>query len=54
MAQLQFNMMITGLKKARLIMYNPDVADDALAYCEIEVRANPAIFRNLKAKLARQ
>lgn len=54
MAQLQFNMMITGLKKARLIMYNPDVADPELAYHEIEVRANPQVQRNLAAKLAKQ
>lgn len=54
MAQLQFNMMICGLKKARLIMYNPDVEDPALAYHEIEVRANPAIQRNMAAKLARR
>jgi len=54
MAQLQFNMMISGLKKARLILYNPDVADDKLAYHEIEVRANPTIQRNMAAKLAKR
>lgn len=51
MAQLQFNMMISGKKKARLVMYNPDVADDDLAYCEIVVKADPAIQRNMAAKL---
>jgi len=43
--------MISGKKKSRLVMYNPDVADDDLAYCEIEVRADPAIQRNMAAKL---
>lgn len=54
MAQLQFNMMISGKKKARLILYNPDVENNALAYCEIDVYAKPNIFKNLAAKLARR
>lgn len=51
MAQLQFNMMITGLKTAILIMYNPDFDDPAEAYFEIIVKANPKIQQNLKLKL---
>lgn len=54
MAQLQFNMMIAGKKKARLILYNPDVANDSLAYHEVAVGANPGIWKNLAAKLAKQ
>lgn len=51
MAQLQFNMMITELKKARLLLYNPDLDDPQLCYREIEVNANPAIQKNFKVIL---
>jgi hypothetical protein len=51
MAQLQFNMMISELKKARLVMYNPDIEDDSKAYCEIEVKADPKIQLHLQSKL---
>lgn len=51
MAQLQFNMMITELKKARLIMYNPDIEDHDAAYREIEVKAIPKIQLNMARKL---
>lgn len=53
MAQLQFNMMISGKKKARLILYNPDIEDNKLAFHVIEVRANPQTARNMAAKLAK-
>jgi len=51
MAQLQFNMMICDLKVARLIMYNPDLADPKEAYREIEVIRLPKIQANLKRRL---
>lgn len=51
MAQIQFNMMISGLVKARLIMYNPDVEDPTQAFCVIEVKADPKIQQNFKLKL---
>lgn len=51
MAQLQFNMMISGKKRARLVLYNPDIADDERAYHEIEVGANVGVWKNLAAKL---
>ena len=54
MAQLQFNMMICELKKARLVMYNPDIEDDGDAYREIEVLAKPKIFENIKRRLENQ
>lgn len=70
MAQLQFNMMITGLKKARLVLYNPDLAKKMIvvgdtlmpnpdyapdkAFHVIEVRANPQTQRNMAAKLAKR
>jgi hypothetical protein len=60
MAQLQFNMMISGLRKSRLVMYNPDLKlgtpqeNNIRAYCEIEVTANPIIQRNMARKLRAQ
>lgn len=51
MAQVQFNMMISGKKKARLIMYNPDIEDPKKAYVEIEIKADPEIHANFKRKL---
>ena len=51
MAQLQFNMMITGKKKSRLILYNPDVEDPKKAYFEIEVKADKDIQANMARKL---
>ncbi len=50
MAQLQFNMMICELKKAKLILYNPDL-DIVYAYKEIEVKADKKIQDNMKNKL---
>lgn len=50
MAQLQWNMMICELDIARLVLYNPDVDDDDLAYREIEVPANPKIQKQLLRK----
>lgn len=52
MSQIQFNMMICELKRARLIMYNPDIEDPKKAYCEIEIKAQPKIWSNFKVKLA--
>lgn len=51
MAQLQFNMMITGLKLSKLVLYNPDCEDDDLCYREIIVKADPKVQRNFKIKL---
>lgn len=52
MSQLQFNMMITELKKARLVMYNPDIEDDDLAFCVLEVKADGKIQANMAQKLS--
>lgn len=54
MAQLQWNMMITELELARLILYNPDVEDNKLAYREIEVAANPRIQANMLRKIGHE
>lgn len=54
MAQLQFNMMITGLKSTILIMYNPDLEDVDEAYREIVVKADPKIQANMAEKLKGQ
>lgn len=51
MAQLQFNMMICGLKESKLLLYNPDLDDPKKCYRELRVRANPRIQGNLKIKL---
>jgi hypothetical protein len=51
MAQLQFNMLICGLRKARLILYNPDIDDPMVAYREIFVLKNEKIHANIKRKL---
>lgn len=51
MAQLQFNMMICELKKSRLVMFNPDIEDNKLAFCVIEVAADDTIQANLARKL---
>lgn len=51
MSQLQFNMMISGLKKSRLIMYNPEMKDLLEAFCVIEVTANEKIQANMARKL---
>lgn len=54
MAQLQFNMMICELPQARLVLYNPDITDNVMAYREIEVKANKNIFNNIIAKIGKQ
>ncbi len=54
MSQLQFNMMITELKKSRLIMYNPDLKDSAEAFRVIEVAADMGIWANFKNKLLKE
>lgn len=51
MAQIQFNMLISGRKLARLILYNPDIEDPKQAYREIEIRASLKIFSNITRKL---
>lgn len=51
MSQLQFNMMICGLKIAKLVMYNPDCEKPEDCYREIIVRANSSIQSNFKLKL---
>lgn len=51
MSQLQFNMMICELRVAKLIMYNPDIEDNELAYREIIIKANPRVQANFKVKL---
>lgn len=51
MSQLQFNMMISDLKKARLVLYNPEVKDPTLAFNVIEVEADMGIWANFKRKL---
>lgn len=51
MSQLQFNMLITGLKKSILILYNPDISDPKLAYREILIRRDLKTHNNLIRKL---
>lgn len=51
MSQLQFNMMITELKKAKLVMYNPDCDNPKDCYREIIVKANATIQRHLAFQL---
>jgi len=51
MSQLQFNMMISELPVARLVLYNPDLEDADEAYREIEVMANKRIQANMARKL---
>lgn len=51
MAQVQFNMFICELPSARLIMYNPDIADDAMAFVVREVKRNVQIHANFVKKL---
>jgi hypothetical protein len=51
MAQIQFGMMMLELRKAKLIMYNPDIEDIDEAYKVIDVRVNKAIQDNFKARL---
>lgn len=46
-AQIHFGMLITGKKKARLIIYNPDL-DASVAYKRIDIARDPAIQRNFK------
>lgn len=47
LAQIQFNMLITDLKRARLILYNPEVDDDDMAYFIITIDADKAIHNNM-------
>lgn len=54
MSQLQFNMMMCELPKARLVMYNPDLPDVLDQYCEIEVLADKPIQANMQQKLLAQ
>jgi hypothetical protein len=54
MAQLQWNMMITELGIARLVLYNPDIADNDLAYREIEVAANPKVQTYMLRKIGHE
>lgn len=51
MSQLQFNLLITGLKRAKLILYNPDIQDPKLAYREIIVWRDLKVHQNLIGKL---
>lgn len=52
LAQIYFGMLITDLKKARLIIYNPDL-DPKLALKIIEVKRDPAVLSNLKRILVK-
>jgi hypothetical protein len=51
MAQLQFNMMITGLKLSKLVMYNPEIEDADEAFKEFVVKADSKIQGNMARKL---
>lgn len=51
MAQVQFGMMMLELRKAKLIMYNPDIEDIDEAYKIIKVRFNKAIQDNFRNRL---
>lgn len=51
MAQLQFNMLLCELHKARLVLYNPDIDDPVQSYREIVVGRNLKIQRNMERKL---
>ena len=65
MAQIQFGLLITGLKKARLILYNPDFAkkelngrpneqyDPKMAFVVKEVKVMPSVHANFR-KLIKQ
>ena len=53
LAQIHFGMMICGLKKAQLVIYNPELpAADALKFIPIEQKAN--IVKNFKNILNRK
>lgn len=54
MAQLQWNMMICELEIARLVLYNPDITDDDLAYREIDVPANRKVQANMLRKIGHE
>lgn len=54
MSQLQFNMMISDLKKARLVMYNPELKDNDEAFKVFDVEAVPKIWANFKNKLSQE
>lgn len=49
-AQIQFGLMITELKQARLLIYNPDL-DVQHAFKSIDIRARQDIHTNFKNKL---
>lgn len=51
MAQIQFNMMICGLKKARLVMYNPDLDDLEKCLNIIAVPLMRSVISNIESKL---
>lgn len=50
MAQMQFNMMICELPKARLVLYNPDLKPEE-AFKVIKVGYNEQIINNIKERL---
>lgn len=50
MSQLQFNMMISELEKARLVLYNPEL-EATEAFRVIEVMADKGIWANFQRKL---
>jgi hypothetical protein len=49
-AQIHFGMLISGLRAARLVIYNPDV-DSALAFKAIDIPYQPAIESNFRRRL---
>ncbi len=51
MAQIQFGLMMLELKKAKLILYNPDIDDINEAYKIINVKENKAIHDNFRIRL---
>lgn len=53
LAQIHFGLLICGLRKARLIVYNPEL-DPKLAFKMIEVRYNRNIANNFKRILGRE
>lgn len=49
-AQIQFGLVITGLRRARLVVYNPDYSDSMLVF---EIAYDKAIANNIRKRLRR-
>lgn len=53
-AQIHFGMLITELKQARLLIYNPDIANPKEAFKIIDIKYNQNIQNNFKRILRKE